>query len=198
MATVTVTNLSSTSPLLLQEAYVKVPASGSITFERSSTDLMGMKSLQAAIADGLATASIAYSADELASGLVVDNAVPVAAASVQGGPVLLRVALAAGAGGSADDTVIYAQGAMPHKLRIVDHFAFVSTAVGGSSVVIRDQLAGGGVAYLTLASATTGRKTDATILSAPLADKTSTKGLIIRRTDNGVAVEVYLICRPEL
>jgi len=190
---------SPSAPVLLQDFYVTLAAAGDVVaVERSAGDLPAMKSLQAALSDGDVTLSVAYSADELASGLVVDNAAPVGAASIQGGPMLLRIPLPVG-GGGAEDIVVFAEGALPAQYRIVDHWLIVSATVGTGNVTVESELAGAGTQYLTIVQTAAGRIIDVTPpAAAPLVVKSATEGLIIRRTDNTSLAELYLLVRPEL
>lgn len=195
MALLTVTNLSSSAPLLIQDIYTSIPASSSITVDRSLVDLPKMKSLQNALNTGVATLSVALSADELGSGLGGDAA-PVAAASVQGTAVCFRVPMAAA---GPTDIAVYAASDMPSNFRILDATLFVTTAVAASTVEVRSALAGGGVLYTTFSAAATGRiEMDATLTACPVALRASAKGLIVHKSNAGIAAELILVCRPEL
>lgn len=196
MATITVTNLTA-APLLIQDLYATIAASGTITAERNANDLSAMKSLQAAINVGDASVSIVYDADELGSGLVLDSGAPVSATAVESGLLTLRVVLAVG-GGGAEDTIVYAIGDMPANYRVVDHKLFVSTLIALSTVTLESELGGTGTQYLTISGAATGEVTDTTLTSAPLVVQSATEGMIVRRTDNDMVGELYLMVRPEL
>jgi hypothetical protein len=199
MADVTITNLSSSAPLLIQDLYVDIPAGGSVTTTRSPADLQGMKSLQAAVADGNATVSVAYTADELASGLVLDNGAPVSATTVQSGELTFRLALAAGGSGVPDDTVIFPVGAMPASYRILDMYIMVSTLKAASTITLEDELAGAGTTYLTYSGAAAGRiEMDGATTALPLVPKDATHGLIVRRNDGDLVCEVVIVARAEI
>lgn len=197
MATLTITNLTA-SPLLLQDFYATVPASGSITVDRPANVLPELRTLHEAMDAAQCTLSVQYTAAELGSGLSLGSGAPVVAASVQSGTILFRVALAAGGGGSPDDTVIFAEGDMPSNFRIVDHKLFVATAVALSNVTLESELAGAGTQYLTISAGSTGEFTDTTLTASPLVTRSATEGMIVRRSDNGAAVELLLTARPEL
>lgn len=197
MATLTITNLTAL-PLPMQDFYTTIPANGTITVDRPANTLPEIRTLQEAMDAGNASLSVAFTAAELGSGLILDQGAPVAAASVQSGSILFRVDLPAGGGGSPDDTTIFAVGDLPANYRIYEHKLFVSTAVALSTVTVEDELGGTGTQYLTISSAATGEVTDTTLTAAPLLAKDAANGLIIRRSDDGVACELYLEVRPEL
>jgi hypothetical protein len=200
MATLTITNLSSTEALPITELYTTIAAGATITCEREPNEIPAMRTLQEALNEQKATLSVTYSAAEIGSGLVLDQGAPVTAAAVLSGTLMFRVALAADVGGTPDDTPIFGIGDMPANYRLVDGYIVVSVAGGGgSTLTVEDELAGAGVQYLTYSTAATGRvEMDATITALPLAVRGATKGLILRRSDNTAALEVVLIARPEL
>lgn len=197
MATLTITNLSATDKLNLGDFYVELAASGVLVTERAWVDVPRMKALMASVAAGAASLSIAYTADEIASGLGVGGSFPVVAAAVESGLTVIRKAFVAGGGGVPDDVIVYAVGDLPNGYRVVDAYAFVGTAVALSTLELNSQPASAGTLYATFSSATTGRKTDATLTSAIKLTNATTDGLYIYRSDNGVAGEVYLLCRAE-
>jgi hypothetical protein len=67
MPTLTITNLTS-DPVLVQELYASVPASGTLATERSQADVDGMSSFLQSVADGDLSYAITFSATELAAG----------------------------------------------------------------------------------------------------------------------------------
>lgn len=201
---VQITNLTS-SPVYIGDIYTSVPVGSPLTIERSASDLSGMAALQKAIADGDVSIVVTPTADELASGLLAppssiqaQDMAPVAAADVGSGLILLRVPMTAGGGGSPDDITVYALNALPYKFRIVDSWAFISAAVGGATVTAYDEAAGAGTAGPAISGAATGRAagapaSDASTVYTPAA----TKGLFLRRSDDGVAGEAFLLIRRE-
>jgi hypothetical protein len=69
MADVTIANLTA-APLLIQDLYTTIPANGTITVSRHTTDLARMSSLQAAVAANQCTVAVVLTATETASTLV--------------------------------------------------------------------------------------------------------------------------------
>lgn len=202
MATLTITNVS-TDPVSISDIYRTLASGEAVSVTRYANQVPQMASLQKQVAAGNVTLSIAYSADELASGLAVPSAAvegkdmaPVAATTAQGGLFVIRKIFTAGAGGSADDVTVYAVNALPEKFRVVDCHAFVSTAVSGSSLTVRTAASGGGTLLATVAAAATGRGT-MTGTATAVATPGSSAGLFVHRSDSGIAGEVILICRPE-
>jgi hypothetical protein len=113
-----------------------------------------------------------------------------------GVPIVLRRIFTAGAGGSADDVILY-DAAAPFKFRVLDAFAVVTTGVAASTLTVRDAKAAGGNALTNaMASATSG----ATVRSAvTTATTTIASGgtLVVRRSDSGVAGEVIILAIRE-
>lgn len=102
---------------------------------------------------------------------------------------VLRFPFTAGAGGSADDVLIYT--ANSPGMRIVDSKVDVSTAVGGSTLTLRTAIAGGGSAVSdAFSTATTGVKRQTTAGTEAVLAAGST--LTIRRSDSGLAGTVVL------
>jgi len=106
---------------------------------------------------------------------------------------VLRIALTAGTPGTADDV---AGPAAPFDLRILDRWADIETAIGGSTLRVRDDVGGGGDALSgVLSSAST---TDSVRANSSTGAEQSTldEGEIpyVRRSDRGVAGTVYLLC----
>jgi len=203
MATLEITNTSS-DEVYLADLYTKIAVGATKTIERSATDLPRMRSLQEAMADGRVSLSVTYSNDEVASGLhappstieAVDIA-PVAAATPAAGLATIYVPLPVGAGGAPDDVEIYPAGSLPFKFRVVDFVLYVSTAVVGSSVEIRDEAAGAGAQLASASAAAAGRIPNAENQTA-VATPAAAKGLFARRSDSGIEGEVVLFVRPEL
>ena len=68
MATLTITNNTS-EPVLVQELYAFVPASGTLVTDRTYADVMGMPSFLASVAAGDLSYALTYTAEELAAGV---------------------------------------------------------------------------------------------------------------------------------
>ena len=202
MATIVVTNISS-DPVGIGDLYKTLAPGEAVTTSRATSDLEGMAGLQAALADGLVTLAVTYTADEIASGLQqapsaveAQDMAPVAAAVIAGSLTVMRIPLVAAIGGTADDVTGLAVGALPFKFRVVDAIALVSVASGGSTLTVRTRAGAGGTVLATCASASTGRNPNAANATA-VAIPGATEGLFVRRSDNTVAGEVLLFCRPE-
>jgi len=164
-----------------------------------------MASLQAQMAASAVSLSVVYSASELSSGLqqapasvqAVDMA-PVASTDAAAGLVIIRTAFAAGAGGAADDITVYAVNTLPFKFRVIDAWALVGTAVAASTLAVRTAAAGAGTLLASIGSAATGRNGLAVSVTATaVATPGASAGLFVRRSDNGVAGEVYVLARIE-
>lgn len=85
MPTLTITNLTA-EPVLVQELYSFVPASGTLATERTQSDVEGMPGFLASVADGILSYTLAYSAAERAAGVetpesLTDLGAPVAAST---------------------------------------------------------------------------------------------------------------------
>lgn len=202
MATITVTNVSSRS-IYIRDLYSELEPGESIETSRSPADLSGMAGLMQAIADGNASLSVAYTAEELSSGLVLatgsveaDDMAPVVAGALLSPVVTLRKAFAAGGGGSPDDVTVYSVNTLPFKMRVVDAVLYVATPVGGSVVDVNTRPSGAGDNLASMSSAVAGRSPTtlgATVVAIPGA----LDGMFIRRSDNGVAGEIVITCRIE-
>lgn len=204
MAQLTIQNLTN-EEVLLQDLYTSIAPNGTIKVERTTTDLPRMKTLQAAIAEDKVAVSVTYSPEEVASGLASPpNAVEaqdiaaVSALTPMSGVALIRQSLGAGGGGSADDTVVIVAGGLPFKFRIIDAWGYVSTPVSGSTLEVRTQVGGVGTKLAELDSNSTGQKRWQGLLSTGVASPGALEGLFVRRSDDGVAGEVFLLVRPEI
>jgi len=202
MATLTITNLTAEA-VYLADLYTEVPANSSIDVQRSASDLPRMRALQSAMADGKVSLAVVYSAAELGSGLQAppdaieaQDIAPVAAADAFSAGSVIRAALVAGGGGSPDDVEVKAVGQLPFKFRVIDAWAKIVTAVGASTLEVRTQAAGGGTLLASLDSAATGRA-DASDTASAVATPGATEGLFIRRSDDAVVGEVFILIRPE-
>lgn len=203
MAQLTITNVSQ-EDVYLGDLYATIKAGESATVERSATDLPNMKALQENVADGKLTLAVAYSADEAASGLHLAPAVveggdiaPVAGSNPVSGLITIFKSFAAGGGGSPDDVEIFPVNGLPFKFRVVDFVLYVSASPGASTVELQDESGGTGSVLASADSGTTGRQTNAEDTTG-VADPGATKGLFLRRSDDGTAGEAVIIARPEL
>lgn len=204
MATVTVTNLTS-SPLLIQDIYATIEANASVSFDRAVTDVPRMAALQAAVAAGSAAVSVTLSSDELNSGLTtVDSTVaaadlaPVAATAAAAPLITIRKSFSALGPGLADDVVIFAAGAVPYKMRILDAYALISAASagGGQVLEVQPETGGAGLILAKVSTAATGRAgMDNTITTSALVN--TTDALVIRRKNRDVTGELVLTVRRE-
>lgn len=218
MATLRITNLT-TSDYWLNDIYTAVPASTAavpyVDVVRSPAEISSMDGLQDAVAAGTLSAAVTYSADELAAidsanqplasllvdGAVTDSAIaPVAASAIAAAPVTFYKAFAAAAAGTPDDVTVYAVNTLPYAIRITGASASVATAIGGSTLAIRSAAGGAGTLAATISSAAAGL-IPAVSLGAGNASVVLTPGalvgLFIRRSDRGVAGEVFIQARRE-
>lgn len=197
MATVTILNLTA-SPVYVSDIYTSVPANASLDITRSVSDLSRMAALQSLIAAGSLSAAVTYSADEKASGLI-DVGTTASAATGIGDEDIIRVPFAAGVAGTADDVTVYALNSLPYKkLRILDAWAIVATAIGGTTLQVRTQSGGAGTLCAEMSSASTGRAGEtATVTASQAITSGASVGLFVRRSDRGVAGEVFIKVRPE-
>jgi hypothetical protein len=197
MATLTVVNLTA-NPVYCSDLYATLQPNGTISTTRNASDLPRMQSLQALITAGTVSASVQYTANELGSGLV-GQGLPQGSATGIAPEEIIRVPFTAGAGGSADDITVYAVGALPAaKLRILDMYVEVATAVSASTLSARSAAAGGGTLCAQCASAATGRNGQNTAVTASqVLTNGASVGLFIHRSDNGVAGEAFITVRPE-
>lgn len=202
MATLTITNVS-TDLVAIGDIYRTLAVGESVTVTRTAAQIPNMVSLQKSATAGLVTVSVALSADEIGSGLATATAAveskdvaPVAATDAAGGLMVIRKAFTAGTPGTADDVTVFAVNTLPAKMRVVDAHAFISTAIGATTVALHTAAAAGGTLLGTLSSAATGRF-DMTGTATAVATPGASAGLFLRRSDRGVAGEVIILCRPE-
>lgn len=199
MATITVSNVSG-SDAYCSDLYCSIAAGKSVSTTRSHAQLQSMASLQALIAAGTCTVSIAYSATEKASGLVEQGESAVATTGLSEAQVL-RVAVPAGAGGAPDDITVFAVGTNPYaKMRIVDAMAYVSAgASGGRTLQVRSASAGAGTLCAEMGAAANGRQAQTvTVTASQVLTSSGSVGLFIRRSDSAIAGEVLITLRPEV
>lgn len=190
---VTITNLSSTAPVYLSSFYTTLAPSGAITTPRTMAQIDADASLKALIvASSVSVAFLEDPGDDIAGGGGLDSGIAEAK--------VITKAFAAGAGGAADDVVIFSGIALqssatppvPYNFVVLDVTAIVTTAVSGSTLQLRDTLAGAGTTLSdALASATTGVKRNTTATTAPAVVKGGT--LVIRRSDSGIAGRVSIL-----
>lgn len=98
----------------------------------------------------------------------------------------------AGAGGVADDIVVVDAGVYAFTFRVFNMNAYTFAAVGGSTLVLRSDYDGGGVALSgVIPTNSTGRDTDTRAFDSRTVDL-RTNPLVVRRSDNGVGAEVVI------
>ena len=198
MATLTVTNPGS-SPIYVADLYVTIAAGKSVATTRYVSDLSRMAGLHALVQAGSVTVSVAYSAAEQASGLVYQGLTASPAAGLADEEVI-RFAITAGGGGSADDVTLYALNALPYKkMRIVDAWAVVSAgASGGRTIQVRTATGGLGTLCAEVGAAANGRQAQtATVTSTSAITNGASVGLFARRSDSAIAGELFVVVRPE-
>jgi hypothetical protein len=178
---VTVTNLSAVNSIYISSFSTSIPPSGSLQTRRTWAQVdadIGMKTQ--ANAGSISIAFTEEAGDDLGGGGGLETGVATA--------LILHKVFAAGAGGAADDVVIFAANA-PYAFDIIDTTAKVVTAVGGSTLQLRDTAAGAGTTLSdALTSAATGTKRNTAQTTNPQVLRNGT--LIIRRSDSGIAGSV--------
>jgi len=205
MATLLITNLTA-SDIHMTEFYTTLRASSTLTVTRPVSTLPTLKSLQAGLAAGTMSLSVTLDANESASGLAsppnvigADDIAEIASTALLSPELVIRKAVTAGGGGSADDVTVYAANALPFKFRIIDAWCYLSAGnAGGRTITIRDEAAGAGTAAGTLDATNLGRveivpTSNASTVYTPGA----TKGVFLRRSDSAIAGEVFIKIRRE-
>jgi len=106
------------------------------------------------------------------------------------------VPVAAGAGGSADDVTVF-NATVPTKVRVADCFLITTTNVASATVTVRDASGGGGNA---LSSALSANATGTARNNLTAATKTVAQSgsMYLRRSDSGVAGEIWILLIPTL
>lgn len=103
---------------------------------------------------------------------------------------VIRVSMVAAGPGVADDVVVYTANA-PFAFRVIDTYMNVVTAIGGKTVTVRDAAAGGGNAMSdAMSAASTGVVRNTTLTTTRTIALNGS--LVVRRSDNGVAGEVFI------
>lgn len=211
--------INNTSEIVpIREMYTSIGANATISTDQFFPgDLEKMEDLQAKKADGTLTVNVTFTDDELASLLVTaPGSVQAAAAAAtddasttdEAGQASITITVwrsfVAGVPGTADDVVIFSEGDMPAeygpKYRLIDAMAVVSAAVALSTLTIRNREANAGDQLALLDSASVGLKRATALGAADSSVQTTldaTHGLVIRRSDRGVAGEVMLTLRKE-
>lgn len=197
---IVVSNVSA-SPVWVSDLHCSIAAGGSITTTRYLTDLSRMVALQGFLEAGTLTMATTPSAAELAAnvgmlGLGTAGAVPSTQLNTQ--EFTLRYAFAAGGGGSADDKTIFAVNAVPYKFRVMNMYAVVATAVSAKLLQLRTALTGGGTLLAECSGGTAGYEAGtSTVTASQVVTPGSAVGLILHRTDSGIAGEVFVKGRLE-
>lgn len=203
MATFTIVNLSS-DPIPMGDFYFRDLAVGEtlVLTDRSASEVSSLRVVQEELAAGNISFSVAYTAAELASGLMSppnsiggDDFQEVAAATPMAPVSTFYKAFVAGGGGP-DDVVIFAANNLPFKFRVLDAHVKVSAPIGGATLLLRDEAAGAGNLLASMSGAAAGRDEMSDNTTA-VATPGATKGLFLRRSDNGVAGEVIVTVRRE-
>lgn len=128
---------------------------------------------------------------ELASGSVASSHTANAASGVGIVSVIRRTLTAAGPG-AADDVAIYTANA-PYTFRVLDAVAYISTAIGASTLELRDTAGGGGTLMVSsIDSGTAGTARPAGVTPLVTSTIAANGSLTVRRSDNGVAGELLI------
>ncbi len=201
MATIVVSNAGD-DDVYISDLYTAVRAGSSVSTERSVADLSRMAGLHAAIADGLVTVAVTYSAAEKASGLVDQGDV----SADQGGSgvadlLVIRKALTAGVAAAGDDVTVFAVNTLPfHKLRILDAYLILSAGnAGGRSVSLYTGASAAGTLCAQVAATAAGRNGQTAVVTATSEiTNGASVGLFARRSHDAVAGELFILLRPEV
>jgi len=106
--------------------------------------------------------------------------------------LILHKDMAAGTPGSPDDVVVIAAGTYSYKIRVFECDYVVATAIPASSVQVRDAISGGGNAMSgVISTAATGISWDTRDFDTKVINLATTS-LILRRSDRGVAGELFM------
>lgn len=207
MATITITNASSTAKVYMPELYTTLAASGTITLTRPAIQLTRMPDLMQKVTAGTVTLTVTYDSNEKASGLLLPPKAisgtdfqPVASTTLLSGTVRIRKSFTAGVGGTADDITVYAVGTLPYsKLRILRCTGYISAGNGGGVTIgVFSATGGGGTQAGEIDCTSTGFcPPTATVTATQVLTNSGTVGLFLRRSDNTLAGEVVIVARPE-
>lgn len=133
------------------------------------------------------------------SGVSAGQLAPVASAGTIpiGVPFVMRVAMTAGTPGTADDVTVFSL-AVPFRMRLLDAWAVISTAIGATTLSIRDTAAGAGTLMVpAIASAAAGLNRAAGTTPTVTSQVAENGSLFIRRSDRGVAGTVFIMAVKE-
>ena len=126
---------------------------------------------------------------------LADNASSSSATGI-GVPFVIYKNVTAGAGGSADDVMIYTADA-PFKFRVLDAWAIVTT-VAGTTLDVRSATAAGGTKMTgTIATGTAGTFRAAGTTPTSSSTIAADGSLVLRRGDSGFAGHVFIMCMRE-
>jgi len=106
-------------------------------------------------------------------------------------PFVIRVEMTAGTPGTADDV---SGPAAPFALRILDRWADVNTAISATNLRVRTASGGGGSTLSGLISTATAQDGVRASNSADGDTLAANAPIFVRRSDRGVAGNVYLLC----
>lgn len=145
----------------------------------------------------LAVTEAKLAADAVTAAKLADEAVVpanLASSLTFGVPFLITQSLTGGVAGTADDVTIYNANA-PFAFRILDCWAILNAAVGGSTIQLRDTAGGGGSALSSaLSSAATGTVRNNDTSSRAVAANGS---VFVRRSDRSVAGRIIILALRE-
>lgn len=201
---VVITNISAV-PVAIGDLYTTIPVGGSVTTKRSASQLSAMVSLQKAVEANTVTVAATEESFETASGLAVApgtvaaaDVQPVAATDVAAATFEIRKSFVGAAAGTDDDVTIYAAGALPFKMRILDAYFLCSTGGSGAkTLTIRDEAAGAGTAAAAFDTTSTGRIAPTAFTATTVFTPGAAKGLFLRRIQRDAAGEVVITARRE-
>lgn len=211
----TITNLTSDPVLIpdITDSTLVVPGSGSITLEDVKPTILRYADRLRALQSNLTLSLDLDLTDNFSSTprarfpVISDRAVGADQLNnyVSNSPFFTHITLRSRfvAGGTADVEAVSPGalagfGAGTNATRVMDALLLVSTAVGGSTVDLRDEAAGAGTLLGSFDTATTGRKTTNATSTTRINPDGLTKGLYLNRSDAGVAGELIITCRHEI
>lgn len=179
---------------------------GNVQLNHYPMDVAKMIQIQQLIAAGSISVVVTPSAAELAAGLSAGaDAVGtlalqevVSSVTTSSVPFTIRVPLASGgSSGTADDTTVFAVGALPFAFRILDMVAMISSGVSGSIEVYSHAAAGGTALSGPCSTTSTGVARMTTLTATVQTPISGTDGVFVHRTDRSAVGELILTCRRE-
>lgn len=204
MAQIQLTNLTSNALPLGDLGSKSLAGNETITITRPANALPQMASVIAAVAAGTLSVTVTPTAAELASGFLsppqsvqAEDLAPVAATDAAAVCGKWRLPMTAGTPGTADDVTLFAVNNLPFKVRVLGVTARIATAIPTATVTARTQSGGAGTAFGAIDAGTAGLVHDDGKTATTVLTPGSTVGVYARRSDRGVAGELFIEWRRE-